>query len=321
MLKEVSYNIPNVTVDSFENQFLVNYADSIGGEIILRGIRSVNDYENEKGMRYTNSDLNPSIDTIFLIPPRKIAEVSSSFVKGLIGPEGWEEVIERYVPRSVYNSLLIKFKGLQSRWDSLWKRVNASGNSEEAYTELLSLYGGAQRSYHNLVHIVHSLREMDSVKDLIQNPDQVEFAIWHHDSVYNFHVKGNEKNVKNNEEKSAELAEKRLSKAGLTKQFIDNVTKLILATRHKEIPQKEDAKYICDIDLAIFGKSQKEFDEYERDIRKEYNSFSEKQFKRGRSIVLKKYLCKDSIYSTDFFREKYQAQARKNLKRSLAKLS
>ena len=313
MLKKVSYDTPNVTVDSFENQFLVHYANSIEAKFILRGIRSVKDYEDEKVMIHTNSNLNPNITTSLLIPSEGIADISSSSVKNLIGPEHWEDAIERYVPRSVYNSLLVKFKGLQSRWDSLWKRVNASGNSEEAYTELLSLYGGPKRAYHNLVHIVHSLREMDDARDLIQNPDQVEFALWYHDAVYNIRAK-------NNEEKSAELAEKRLSKAGAKKQFIDNITRLILTTRHKEIPQEQDAQYICDIDLSIFGKSQKEFDEYERDIRKEYNSFSEKQFKRGRSIVLTKYLWKDPLYSTDFFREKYQTQARKNLKRSLAKL-
>ncbi len=308
MLKKSTRDCPNIIIDSFENKFLVNYAESVNAEDILRGIRSQADYEFEKGMRNINSDLNPDITTIFLIPPRGIAEVSSSFVKNLIGPEHWEDVIERYIPRSVYNSLLIKFKGLQSRWDSLWKRIGAKGNANEAYTELLSLYGGTQRSYHNLVHIIHSLREMDDAKGLIQNPDQVEFALWYHDA-------------KDNEKKSAELAEKRLIKAEAKKQFIDNVTRLILATRHKEIPQEQDAQYICDIDLVILGKPQKEFDEYERNIRYEYQHIPEEQFKIGRAAILKKFLKRKNIYSTDFFRKKYQTQAEKNLERSLARLS
>ncbi len=308
MLRRSTWDLLNVTIDSFENQFLVNYAESVNAEFILRGIRSESDYEFERGMRHINSDLNPSISTAFLMPTREISEISSSFVKNLIGPKHWEEVIERYVPRSVYNSLLIKFKGLQSRWNSLWKRANASGNSEEAYTELLSLYGGAQRAHHNFVHIVHSLREMDDAQGLIQNPDQVEFALWYHDS-------------EDNEEKSAELAKKRLSKAGLKKQFIDNITRLILATRHKEIPQEQDAKYECDIDLVILGKPQKEFDEYERNIRYEHQHVPEEQFKIGRAGILKKFLGRDDIYSTDLFRKKYQTQARENLERSLARLS
>jgi len=308
MLKKVSYDTPNVTVDSFENQFLVHYANSGEAKFILRGIRSVKDYEDEKVMIHTNSNLNPNITTSLLIPPEGIADISSSSVKNLIGPEHWEDAIEMYVPRSVYNSLLIKFNGLQSRWDSLWKRVNASGSSEEAYTKLLSLYGGAQRSYHNLVHIVHSLREMDDARDLIQNPDEVEFALWYHDS-------------EDNEEKSAELAEKRLSKAGLKKQFTDNVTQLILATNHKSVPQEQDAQYICDIDLAILGKPQKQFDEYERGIRYEYQHIPEEQFKIGRAAILKKFLDRKNLYSTDFFKEKYETQARENLERSLVRLN
>jgi len=307
MLKKVSYDTPNVTVDSFENQFLVHYANSVEAKFILRGIRSVKDYEDEKVMIHTNSNLNPNITTSLLIPPEGIADISSSSVKNLIGPEHWEDAIEMYVPRSVYNSLLIKFKGLQSRWDSLWKRINASGSSEEAYTELLSLYGRPQRAYHNLVHIVHSLREMDDTQGLIQNPDQVEFALVYHDA-------------EDNEKKSAELAEKNLSKSGLKKQFIDNATMLILATDHKKIHREKDARYIANIDLAILGKPQKEFDEYERGIRYEYQHIPEEQFKIGRAAILKGFLNRKSIYSTDFFREKYQTQAIENLKRSLAKL-
>jgi len=308
MLKRVTHDITNVTVDSFENQFLVHYAKSVNSKFILRGIRSQTDYESESGMRNINWDLNPSILPVFLMPPREILEISSSLVKGLIGPEHWEEVIERYVPRIIYNSLLVKFKGMQSRWNSLWKRANASGNSEEAYTELLSLYGGTQRAYHNFVHIVHTLREMDDAQGLIQNPSQIEAAIWYHDA-------------KDSEEKSAELAEKRLSKAGLKKQFSDNVTKLILATNHKKIPQEQDAQYICDIDLAILGKPQKQFDEYERGIKYEYQHIPEEQFKIGRVAVLKKFLDRNYIYSTDFFRKKYETQARENLERAVAKLS
>ena len=69
---------------------LADYAESVGAQYILRGIRSHQDYEFERAMRNVNEDLKPEITTVFLIPPRQICEVSSSFVKGLVGPEGWE---------------------------------------------------------------------------------------------------------------------------------------------------------------------------------------------------------------------------------------
>ncbi|MBG90113.1 MAG: pantetheine-phosphate adenylyltransferase [Verrucomicrobiales bacterium] len=100
---------PHVKIDSFENQFLVHYAAQLDAGFILRGIRTETDYDYERGMRHINSDLRPEVTSVFLIPPREIAEVSSSFVKGLIGPDGWEEIVKQYVPEGVYRALEKQF--------------------------------------------------------------------------------------------------------------------------------------------------------------------------------------------------------------------
>ena len=109
MLREVTGDIKNLRLDSFENQFLVNYAQSISADYILRGIRNPQDYEFEKAVRYVNGDLNGSMTTLLLIPPRDLVEISSSFVKGLVGPEGWQEVVKKYVPIPVYKKFLEKY--------------------------------------------------------------------------------------------------------------------------------------------------------------------------------------------------------------------
>lgn len=114
MLTKIIKQYPNTKVDSFENQYLVNYAKSVGAGYILRGIRSESDYDYERVMRNINSDLNPNIVTVFLIPPRGIADISSSFVKGLVGPEGWEEIVKKYIPEPVYEKFLEKFKNERS---------------------------------------------------------------------------------------------------------------------------------------------------------------------------------------------------------------
>ena len=312
MLKKSARDFSNVQITSFENKFLVNYAKSIGADFILRGIRNEGDYEYERGMRHINSDLNPEVTTAFLMPSREIAEVSSSLVKGLVGPEGWEDVVESYLPKNVYNKFLVKFKGLQAKWNDLHKRINAKGNSEKAYAELLNLYGESHRAYHNIVHIAHALGEFNNAKHLMDNPEAVETALWYHDAIYDTHSK-------DNEEKSAQLAAKRLSEAGLTDSFVEDVNKLILATKHKEIPKEKDARYAVDIDLVALGKPEREFDEYGKDIREEYNWVSEEQFKQERSTILKSFLKRQSVYLTDFFKEKYEAKAIKNLERALEK--
>jgi len=92
----------NLSVASYSNRYLINYAQSVRATHILRGIRSESDYEYERTMRNINGDLDSTICSVFLMPPRDIAEVSSSMVKGLVGPKGWQKVVEKYVPEPVY---------------------------------------------------------------------------------------------------------------------------------------------------------------------------------------------------------------------------
>jgi len=110
VLHACTKGMKGVRIDCFEGRFLVNYAQSIGAQYILRGIRNAQDYEFERGMRHINDDLQPDVTTVFLMPPRPMAEVSSSLVKGLIGPEGWRSEVSRYVPDPVYQLLLTKFE-------------------------------------------------------------------------------------------------------------------------------------------------------------------------------------------------------------------
>lgn len=74
--------------------------------------RSTQDYEYERVMRHINADMAPKVCTVFLMPPRDTAELSSSMIKGLIGPEGWESQVSRYVPPNVFALLKKKYKTL-----------------------------------------------------------------------------------------------------------------------------------------------------------------------------------------------------------------
>jgi pantetheine-phosphate adenylyltransferase len=105
MLRDSTRAFKNVSVDSFSNRYLVDYAREIRATHILRGIRSESDYEFERAMRNINGDFDSTITTIFLMPPRQICEVSSSMVKGLIGPKGWQSVVQKYVPAPVWRRL------------------------------------------------------------------------------------------------------------------------------------------------------------------------------------------------------------------------
>lgn len=104
-LRHTTDSFSNCRTDSFENRYLVDYAQSVDANFILRGIRNESDYTFERAMRNINGDLTQHIATVFLMPPREIAEVSSSMVKGLVGPHGWENVVRGYVPACVFKAL------------------------------------------------------------------------------------------------------------------------------------------------------------------------------------------------------------------------
>lgn len=107
-LRSSTHSCERLTIAHFDNRYLVDYAKRMNATYILRGIRSPHDYEYERVMRHINSDMAPEIDTVFLMPPRDIAEISSSMIKNLMGPVGWEDIVRRYVPASVFEALCQK---------------------------------------------------------------------------------------------------------------------------------------------------------------------------------------------------------------------
>lgn len=106
----------------------------------------------------------------------------------------------------------------------------------------------------------------------------------------------------------------------LSDSFGQTVADLIIATKHSAIQTNPDNQLIADIDLSILGKPEDRFDEYERQIRKEYEWVPEAAFTTGRSTILESFLARANIYTTQFFQEMYEVQARRNITRSLARL-
>lgn len=109
MLQESLPSCERLTISQFDNRYLVDYANEVNAHYILRGIRSPGDYEYERVMRHINGDMAPKITTTFLMPPRDITELSSSMIKGLTGPDGWEEIVQRYVPAPVMTQLIKRY--------------------------------------------------------------------------------------------------------------------------------------------------------------------------------------------------------------------
>ncbi|HUJ31508.1 MAG TPA: pantetheine-phosphate adenylyltransferase [Candidatus Acidoferrum sp.] len=82
MLEAVTYEWKNVEVDVFEG-LLMEYARSKGARVILRGIRAVSDYEYELQMAMMNRNIEPEIETVFMMPGEAYSYVSSRLVREL----------------------------------------------------------------------------------------------------------------------------------------------------------------------------------------------------------------------------------------------
>ncbi len=97
MLKEVTRHISNVRIECFDG-LLVDFATKMDASLIIRGLRSVTDYEYELQMAQTNRMLNSKVDTIFLNTCPEYATISSSMVKEVAMHKG---DISQFVPEYV----------------------------------------------------------------------------------------------------------------------------------------------------------------------------------------------------------------------------
>ena len=80
MLEEVTKEIPNVRIKSFEG-LLIDFAKKEQSQVIIRGIRATTDFEYELQMAQTNRIMDPKLDTLFLTTSLEYAYLSSSTVK------------------------------------------------------------------------------------------------------------------------------------------------------------------------------------------------------------------------------------------------
>jgi len=73
-------DLPEVEIDTFD-MLTVDYVQSKGAQVIVRGVRAVSDFEFEFAMALMNRKLNEEIETVFLMPNQSYTYLSSRLVK------------------------------------------------------------------------------------------------------------------------------------------------------------------------------------------------------------------------------------------------
>jgi len=98
-------DLKNVEVKSFDG-LIVDFARENGVTVLVRGVRSVGDFDYEKQMAVMNRDLYPKLDTVMLVPAPEHAHLSSSLVRELASLGA---PIEKFVPAPVVPVLRERF--------------------------------------------------------------------------------------------------------------------------------------------------------------------------------------------------------------------
>lgn len=102
LLAQMVADLPgSVRVEVVPQGFLVDFAMHSGATHLLRGVRNTIDFEYEKAMARMNARMQPQIQTVFLMPPSELEEISSSMVRGFVGLPGWERWVQACVPPCV----------------------------------------------------------------------------------------------------------------------------------------------------------------------------------------------------------------------------
>lgn len=210
---------------------------------------------------------------------------------------------------------------LLAKWLALCVKIGVKGNSQYHYNlfkRLVHYYNQPGRYYHTLDHIRYCLAKLHEVKDLAPNPDIVELAIWFHDAIYELWAD-------DNEERSANLAIFFITKLmGLNTMFAMKVGCLIKNSAYFKNPPKihitRDAEFFLDIDLSGLGDTEDVFYRNNINVKREFDWLDPAELRIKQIVMFDFFLKRRPLYLTEYFRGKYEAQARANIGRAIKEL-
>ncbi|MEU6928269.1 hypothetical protein AB0A05_03805 [Streptomyces sp. NPDC046374] len=209
---------------------------------------------------------------------------------------------------------------LLRRWTStlLAARAGREGPDPLPYgRNLLSRWAEPQRRYHTVDHLAAVLGRIDELADQGGEGGELELvrlAAWFHDAVYR-------PDRSENEERSANLAERALPEAGLTAHEVAEVARLVrLTATHDPAPGDLNGETLCDADLAILASPLDTYTGYTRAVREEYAFVPDPAFRKGRTTILTHLLSLPRLFRTPYGAAVWEERARANLERELGEL-
>lgn len=198
-------------------------------------------------------------------------------------------------------------------WARVWEALGVRDASRETYEEVLRYYGEPHRAYHNLQHLKECLQVRRYINAACQASAEVELALWFHDAIY-------DPLRSDNELRSAQWLDDVARDSGLDDETRRRLYDLVMVTRHDGAPATADEAVLVDTDLAILGASFERFEEYDQQIRREYQFVPLPVYRQKRRQVLEGFLARGRIYTTAAYFDAFEQQARANLARAIERL-
>ncbi|MEU4268757.1 hypothetical protein [Streptomyces sp. NPDC026092] len=205
---------------------------------------------------------------------------------------------------------------LLARWTSTLLAARGSDlpPAEPYGRNLLTRWSEPQRRYHTVDHLRAVLDRIDELPHVGGDVELVRLAAWFHDAVYR-------PDRSENEERSATLAEKALTEAGLDAHEVAEVARLVRVTvTHDPAEGDANGEILCDADLAILATDEGTYGGYVRAVREEYAFVPDDAFRQGRAAVLRQLLALPRLFRTEYGATHWEARARRNVEGELAGL-
>lgn len=110
LVTKVCYRFPNVEVRAFQG-LAVEFVRACNARVLIRGLRPIADVAPEFTMLLANRNLDPGIETVFLMADEQYAHVSSSLIKQ-VTPLASDEQLARFVPKEIIEPLRARIRSL-----------------------------------------------------------------------------------------------------------------------------------------------------------------------------------------------------------------
>jgi pantetheine-phosphate adenylyltransferase len=110
LVRRTTRKFPNVEVRTFDGLAVKFVREDCQARVMIRGVRPLTDIAAEFTMTMANRQLDPGIETVFLMADEEFNHISSSLIKQ-ITPIAGDDELARFVPWEVIEELRKKMKG------------------------------------------------------------------------------------------------------------------------------------------------------------------------------------------------------------------